>query len=139
VTDFIKLFIPTFFFFLLIDYIWIGIIASKYYSSEFGELARRTASGAINANIFAAFAAYFLLVFGMIYFVYPKIQSNSSLIEIIITGALFGFIIYGVYDMTNLAILKGFGVKLAIVDMIWGGIVCMIVSLFLYIFSKILT
>jgi uncharacterized membrane protein len=35
-------------------------------------------------------------------------------------GALLGFVVYGVYDFTNLATLRHYPVKLAIVDVAWG-------------------
>jgi uncharacterized membrane protein len=41
---------------------------------------------------------------------------------------LFGFSVYGVYDMTTLAVFKKWDIKLAIIDMVWGG--------FLFAFSK---
>jgi uncharacterized membrane protein len=35
-------------------------------------------------------------------------------------GALFGLIVYGVYDFTNLATLRHYPVQLAVVDVAWG-------------------
>jgi uncharacterized membrane protein len=29
---------------------------------------------------------------------------------------------YGTYDLTNLAVIKGYGVRIALVDMAWGAI-----------------
>ena len=38
-------------------------------------------------------------------------------------GALFGFLAYAAYDLTNLATLKHFTVRLAAADMAWGAVV----------------
>ena len=35
-------------------------------------------------------------------------------------GALFGFVAYGTFDLTNLAVLKGWSVAITAIDMAWG-------------------
>jgi uncharacterized membrane protein len=37
-------------------------------------------------------------------------------------GALFGLITYATYDLTNLATLKDWPVKVVVVDMAWGAV-----------------
>jgi uncharacterized membrane protein len=37
-------------------------------------------------------------------------------------GGLFGFVAYATYDLTNLATLRGWTLKLSLVDMLWGTI-----------------
>lgn len=135
--DILKLFIPTFIFYFVIDYVWIAIIASKFYSQELGDLVRRNGSGGIDANLIPGFIVYVLLVSGLIIFVYPRIQ-NKRILPVIVYGFLFGVITYGVYNLTNLAILDGFGARLAIADMLWGGVVCVLTALFLYYFHQLL-
>jgi uncharacterized membrane protein len=43
-------------------------------------------------------------------------------------GALLGLIAYGTYDLTSLAVMKGFTTKIAIIDMVWGTILTGAVS-----------
>ena len=43
-----------------------------------------------------------------------------------------GFVAYATYDPTNLATLKGFPLKLVIVDLIWGTVVTASVSVITY-------
>jgi uncharacterized membrane protein len=38
-------------------------------------------------------------------------------------GALLGLLAYGTYDLTNLAVMKGFTLKIALIDMAWGAFV----------------
>jgi uncharacterized membrane protein len=47
-------------------------------------------------------------------------------------GALLGFVAYSTYDLTNLSTLKGFPVKLVIVDLIWGTVLTASVSVIAY-------
>ncbi len=39
----------------------------------------------------------------------------------LVKGFIYGFILYGVFDFTNLAIFKEFNLKTAVIDMAWGG------------------
>ena len=39
-------------------------------------------------------------------------------------GALFGWILFGVYDFTNYSTLRNYSLTFAIVDTVWGGVTC---------------
>jgi len=45
---------------------------------------------------------------------------------------LLGIIIYSVYDLTSLALLKNWSVKTAIIDTLWGGILFTLTTLAVY-------
>ena len=47
---------------------------------------------------------------------------------------LLGFIIYGVFDATNLALFKKWDIRLAISDAIWGGVLFALTTYFIYSF-----
>ena len=40
------------------------------------------------------------------------------------SGALFGLILYGVYDLTNLAILEKWTRSMTVADIAWGCVLC---------------
>ena len=44
--------------------------------------------------------------------------------DAVLWSAAFGVIAYSVYDLTNYATMQGFPLKVVVVDMIWGGVVC---------------
>ena len=46
---------------------------------------------------------------------------NGSLSAAILYGALFGFLAYMTYDLTNLATIKAWTLPLALIDMGWGA------------------
>jgi uncharacterized membrane protein len=70
----------------------------------------------------AAGAFYVLYITGlMIMVIWPAFQAQS-VSQGLIYGALLGLIAYGTYDLTNLAVMKGFTTKIAIIDMIWGTV-----------------
>ena len=47
----------------------------------------------------------------------------QSLGQAVFRSALLGLVVYGVYDMTNLATLRGWSLKLALSDVAWGTLV----------------
>jgi uncharacterized membrane protein len=53
--------------------------------------------------------------------VYVAIQPAKSLREAAILGAVVGGIMYGFYDATNLATLRGWTWEMALVDTLWGA------------------
>jgi len=119
----LKLFGIAFIIFSILDALWLGLIATSFYSKELGALARRTADGALSPHWGAALAAYIVLVLAIVVFILPQFTSKPISPAIFWYGALFGVVVYGVYDLTNLATLKDWSLKVTLLDMLWGGII----------------
>lgn len=108
--------------FLVIDMVWLLWLGRSIYVSEIGEILRQP------PNLSAAAAFYVLYVTGlMIMVIWPAVQAQS-VSQALIRGALLGLIAYGTYDLTNLAVMKGFTTKIAIIDMIWGTVLTASIS-----------
>lgn len=60
------------------------------------------------------------------------LQTSTSAQQAVSYGLATGFIIYGVYNGTNYAILQDWPVKVAVADTIWGSVVCGVVSGIVY-------
>lgn len=97
--------------FLVLDAIWLGLVAPSFYKSQIGHLM------ADSPNFLAAGIFYLLYVAGMVVFVTGR---EGTLKETILRGAFFGFIAYATYDLTNLATLQGWPLLVTVVDLIWG-------------------
>ena len=111
---------------LAVDFLWIGVIARKYYQEGFGDHM------AASFSIPPAVIFYIIYLAGlMIFVVYPAIVAKD-LQRALIFGALFGFMCYMTYDFTNLATLKNWPVVLSMVDMAWGTLLATIASYFMY-------
>ena len=89
-------------------------------------------------NLTYALFSYILLIFGLYYFIYRHINKTTWKYDTLVKGFLFGFVIYGIFDFTNLAIFKEYSLKTAIIDMIWGGILMSLVSFNSYYLSEII-
>ena len=99
--------------FLGIDYIWLSAMGG-FYRQQMGSLMRAV------PNITVAGLFYAAYVVGILVFAVRPNDPSVSLVSAALMGALFGALAYGTYDLTNLATLNGFKVKVAVVDMIWG-------------------
>ena len=112
----------TFIVFLMVDMLWLGIIAKDLYRKYLGDFL------ASKVNWTAAVIFYFIFVIGIsIFAIYPAVNKDS-LLNAIILGALFGFFTYATYDLTNLATLKGWPLPIVFIDIIWGAVLSAIVS-----------
>lgn len=115
-------YILTFLVFILVDLLWLGVIAKGMYNRLLGGLLSE------QINWTAAIIFYLLFVIGILVFaVYPAIH-KASYLHAIVMGALFGFFTYATYDLTNLATLKGWPLRLVFIDIVWGVVLCAIVS-----------
>lgn len=110
---------------LILDALWLGWVAKPLYMSELGSVARFH-NGSLQPIWLAAVLVYIALVAGIMLFVVPKAQGD--VLWALIYGGLFGMIVYGVYDFTNLAVLKDWRLMISIIDVIWGTILCSISS-----------
>ena len=104
--------VPVFF---IVDMIWLGLIARGFYRKALEPLLTP------NINWTAAIIFYFLFLVGILIFALLPGIERRSLVYTIAMAALFGFISYATYDLTNLATLRDWPLMLSIVDMIWGS------------------
>lgn len=116
--------------FLAVDFFWLGVVARKFYRQELGELM------AESTNWAAAMVFYLLFIVGVLVFVVNPALEKGSLIRSTGFGFLFGLITYATYDLTNLATLAGWSLKVTGVDLLWGGVLSAIVSTVGYLAAK---
>lgn len=111
--NFMKMYLIAFIVFLAIDAIWLGLIATKFYKTNIGHLM------AEKPNFIAAGIFYLLFIIGVVFFTYQGIaEQNFS--KALLAGAVFGFMTYATYDLTNLATLKDWPIMVTVVDLLWG-------------------
>jgi uncharacterized membrane protein len=107
---------------VIVDFIWLSNAINFLYRPKLGDLLLE------KPNMLAAVLFYLLYGIGfMVLVIRPAVASDS--VELAAwTGAVFGFVAYGTYDLTNQATLKGWSWTVSAVDMVWGafmtGLVC---------------
>lgn len=113
----IRRYVITFFLFLLIDMIWLLLVAPKLYQSQIGHLM------AEKVNFVAAGIFYLLYIVALLVFVINPSVAGQDVVKAIFLGALLGLVMYGTYDLTNLATLKEWPIKITVIDLIWGSFI----------------
>jgi uncharacterized membrane protein len=116
---YVKVFFCTMAILAAIDFIWLGLVANRLYSSQLGNMAFRWPAAAM---------VYILLPLGLVLFILPKLGTGLRA-KSLLWGALFGLVVYGVYDLTNLALLPQWSPMMTIIDILWGMFLYAIVSL----------
>jgi uncharacterized membrane protein len=106
--------------FLVIDYLWLGVIMSKFYKTELGSLAR-VQGDALAPVIWAAAVVYVLIPLGIVLFVLPRVSPDHLIASALMWGFIYGIVLYGVYDMTNYSLVSSWSLRMSLVDILWGG------------------
>ena len=100
-----------------LDMLWLGVIAKPLYQQGIGHLM------ADKPNVGVAVAFYLLYAAGVVIFAVSPQHGGSSWTTTLVMGALFGFFAYATYDLTNLATLRDWPLRLSLIDMAWGTFV----------------
>lgn len=97
----------------ILDGLWLGVIAREFYKGRIGQLLLEQPNWPVAALFYLVHAAGIVL--------FPvTLASGGSWTTALLYGALFGFFAYAVYDLTNLATLRGWSPAVTIVDLAWG-------------------
>lgn len=124
---FLKLFIQSLIAFLAIDSVWITLVASPWMKKVVPHLMSAT------PNLLAAGLFYVIYLCTLLYLILiPALSSKLPINTLLTQSFLFGFTAYATYDLTNLAVMRGYTWSLALADMFWGGILTMITVLIVY-------
>lgn len=118
----VQLYMATAILFFAIDILWLGVVAKRFYNRHLGHFFRE------RVNWTAAFIFYALYILGILVFALLPGIDGGSFARTVMLGVLYGLFTYATYDLTNLATLKDWPVKIVVVDIIWGMLLCGLVS-----------
>jgi uncharacterized membrane protein len=108
---YIVLYLATLAVMLPLDFLFLGVLARDFFKSQVG--------GALgDLNIVPAIAFYLLYPLGIVIFASATAGANWQ--HALVYGALFGLFCYATFDLTTLALLKGWTWPAAVVDIVWG-------------------
>ena len=108
--------------FLVVDFLWLGLIAKSFYDRQLGALLSQ------RVNWPAAIAFYFIYIIGLMIFCIAPAVGRSSMTNAMVLGGLYGFFTYATYELTNYALIRDWPAALVPVDIAWGVVLCTIVS-----------
>jgi uncharacterized membrane protein len=98
---------------LAIDAVYLKFIGGPFYSHAVKKIQGKE----ITPRPYSVVIVYIIIITGLYYFI---IGPNKSYKD----GAFFGLAVYGVFDFTNHAILDNYSLPLAMMDTIWGMVLC---------------
>jgi len=118
--------------FMVLDGVWLGLLMKNFYREQLAPIVRLS-DGGMAPNWPAAFVVYVLLGTGIALFVMPRATTISSAAGY---GALFGLVVYGVYDFTNYSTLRQWPFALTLVDVAWGTLASAAAALVMWIVAR---
>lgn len=116
--------------FFAVDMVWLGLVAKNLYRDQIGFIMKT------EFNWIAAITFYLIFILGLVYFVINPALESKSILEALLRGMFFGFITYATYDLTNLATLENWPLKITIIDLMWGTTLGGLVSTISYFVSS---
>ncbi len=119
---YLKLYLLTVPIFFLLDIIWLGVVAKGFYRKHLGFILSP------EVNWPAAITFYLIYITGIIIFAVAPAMERLSLMRALVLGGLYGFFTYATYDLTNMALIKGWPMKIVVVDILWGMVLCAAVA-----------
>ena len=108
---------------LFIDIIYLTFLGGKPFMNMVSKIQQNEAK----LNKLSVVVTYVMMIILMHQFVINKNFTNQKVF-------LLGFLTYGIFDFTNMAIFSNYDIFIAIQDTIWGGILFMITNI---IFNRI--
>jgi uncharacterized membrane protein len=101
---------------VLLDLAWLRYASNAVFRPEVGAMLTD------KPNFVAAGLFYLFFAAGLVYFAALPGLRAASIAVVLFNGAFLGFLAYMTFDLTSLAILKLWSVKVAIVDIAWGSL-----------------
>jgi uncharacterized membrane protein len=106
--------------FVVLDGIYLNLIKG-YFNNQ----VKKIQGSDIKINMIATGITYIILIFGINYFIIRRHRSVKD-------AALLGFIIYGVYEFTNMSLFKDWSILTAIIDTTWGTVLFGLTTAIIY-------
>ncbi len=121
----LKKYLYTLTIFVSIDFFWLYFASPLLYSGNIQFIFKETPS------FFPAILFYLTFSLGLVYLVILPTYSTktSDLYRKLVTPALFGLCTYGAYSFTNAAVIKHFSLTIALIEVVWGMIICTLTTI----------
>lgn len=102
---------------LIFDIIWLSINKHHY----FLQIQKVQNDSIIRINTYGAFLSYVCIIIGLLYYSVPLAKQHGKTFSSALRyGGLLGFVIYGVFNFTNMAIYKDYDMWTGMKDTLWG-------------------
>ncbi|CAN5313025.1 DUF2177 family protein [soil metagenome] len=117
---------------LVLDVAWLTMMGDRLYRPVLGDWMRA------KPELGAAAAFYFIYLVGVTVLAVVPALNEQSWSRAAINGAVFGFVAYATYDLTNQATLTKWSLSITLADMAWGTFISCVAALAGYFGSRLL-
>lgn len=122
--------------FVLLDFLWLAVVASKIYRQSLGYLADLDPDGKIIFNIPMGLLAQLAISLALSVFVCMVLQIDNRLNVALGFGAFLGMMMYVTYDFTNLSFVKGWPLWISLIDVAWGALQGALAGIYVFYFNR---
>lgn len=124
--DYLILYVATVLIMAPLDFLFLGVIAKSFFNSQVGNVMG-------DLNLPAAVLFYLVYAVGVVVFI---TANATDWRQAAMFGAVFGFVAYATFDLTTMALIKGWTWPAVAVDLTWGTFVTALVSALSFLISK---
>lgn len=110
--QFCALYFTTLCILAVMDVVWLKGVMQHLFKAQLGEI--------MEFRLVPAVVFYLMYPLGIVLFVSHGATNWTS---VLLYGAALGLLCYATYDLTNLATLRPWTVRLALIDIAWGSVV----------------
>ena len=123
--NYLKIFLIALPIFLLLDALWLGLVARGLYQKNIGFLL-----GPVNWTVALIF--YLIFVAALVFLViHPAIVARAP-VQLLVSALVFGLATYAAYDLTNLATINNWPLSISLIDIAWGMFISAATSISTY-------
>lgn len=122
--------------FVLLDFLWLAIIASAWYRQTLGFLAELDPQGKIIFNIPIGLIAQVVIALALSAVIMLALRVDNRLVVALGWGAFIGFAIYATYDFTNLSFVKGWPLWISLLDVAWGTLQGLMAGAYVFFLNR---
>ena len=113
---------------LILDVVWLKFIIWDFFYSQIKHLSK-IKNGNFDINLYYWLIVWIIMSLWIYIFVF---QNDKNILSLFLYWALFGFVLYSVFDFTNLTFIKDYPLKFALVDIAWWSFLVWISSVISY-------
>lgn len=133
---FVKVAICSALIFIVLDLLWLSLVARKLYFDQLGYLAA-IENNKIIFKLPVGLLVQFIISLGLTVFIVMAMKLSPFLLTTVLTGAFAGFVLYCTYDLTNLSFIKNYPYFITIIDIAWGTVQGIFAGFYVYYLSKL--
>ena len=127
---YVVAYVVTLLVFLGMDFSFVLGLAAPIYQQEIGPLLLKSFN-AVPSVLF-----YLVYIGGAVLFVISPALKERRWQRAALLGVAFGLVAYSTYDLTNLGTMKGFTLKITLIDLTWGMVVTSVSSTVGYLVAR---